>query len=844
MKRSASQSRSEDVMATPSRNKKFRLFNDPVHGHIELNEACQLIVDTKQFQRLRNIKQLGFVDFVFPGATHTRFEHALGTYHLAGKFLRSLKEYPILKEVSKKMETSNEDESSHISETDILCVEIAGLCHDLGCGPLSTFFSKRFLVANENDSFVKKWLRSRNVLMFEHMLKINSLEEKLERKFGLIKKDITFIKELIGGYECNGSTAWPYKGGRNEKQAFLYEIVSNHRNGVDVCKFDYMARDCHNLGIVNNFDAQRYMEFARIIEVDGEIQICTRKKELGNLYNMFFTRYNLHKFAYQHPVVCGIELISNNDDDTDVEDLDDDNEFIIKQSSRAGKKQCKRRRGISSKVSAVLDRTNTSTKAATMILASAFNEAGSSTSTVVLSKSTVHRQRQQRRKVAALEIKTTYVPSISVVHWDGKLIPDLCHTTTSISDRIAILLSSLNDGNVKLLGVPKLQSGSGQAAANAVVDNLKSWSCESKIIGMCFHTTAANTGKVKGACKLLEVALGRNLLWLACRHHMFEVLLADVFTACLGPSTGPEIAIFKLLRDNWSKIHHESKHIFPLIVVSDTVKAFISKELQQKQLREDYRELIALAARAVGLDVSEPIRKPGAIHRARWMAKAIYSLKMQLLLDGNENVLQLTDQQLQGIQRFNHFVLKVYIQSWFTCCSAVDAAVNDISLINRLHDYEEVHLCKIGLMMIKRHSWYLSNEMATLCLFSDLVSLENKAALVTAMISERGPHLLTTLPDSITDLQISREFFTTTRINCSFLDIPVKDWPHNNDYNDALRLTKNLKCVNDSAERGVALIQKFSAAAVDEEQKQFLLQVVEKYRQDFASCNREDLEQI
>ncbi|KAK0066099.1 hypothetical protein Bpfe_004220 [Biomphalaria pfeifferi] len=369
---------------------------------------------------------------------------------------------------------------------------------------------------------------------------------------------------------------------------------------------------------------------------------------------------------------------SNNDDDTDVEDLDDDNdnEFIIKQSSRAGKKQCKRRRVISSKVSAVLDRTNTSTRAATMILASAFNEAGSSTSTVVLSKSTVHRQRQQRRKVATLEIKTTYVPSISVVHWDGKLIPDLCHTTTSISDRLAILLSSLNDGNVKLLGVPKLQSGSGQAAANAVVDNLKSWSCESQII-----------------------------------------------------------------------------------VVSDTVKAFISKELHQKQLREDYRELIALAARAVGLDVSEPICKPGAIHRARWMAKAIYSLKMQLLLD-------------------------------------------------------------------------------------DLVSLENKAALVTAMISERGPHLLTTLPDSITDLQISREFFTTTRINCSFLDIPVKYWPHNNDYNDALRLTKNLKCVNDSAERGVALIQKFSAAAVDEEQKQFLLQVVEKHRQDFASCNREDLEQI
>ncbi|KAK0048653.1 hypothetical protein Bpfe_021933 [Biomphalaria pfeifferi] len=87
--------------------------------------------------------------------------------------------------------------------------------------------------------------------------------------------------------------------------------------------------------------------------------------------------------------------------------------------------------------------------------------------------------------------------------------------------------------------------------------------------------------------------------------------------------------------------------------------------------------------------------------------------------------------------------------------------------------------------------------MATLCLFSDLVSLENKAALVTAMISERGPHLLTPLPDSSTDGQSSRECFTTTRINC--LDIPVQGWPHHNDYNEALRLTQNLKWVHDSA---------------------------------------------
>ncbi|KAI8790200.1 deoxynucleoside triphosphate triphosphohydrolase SAMHD1 [Biomphalaria glabrata] len=104
-------------------NKSFRLFNDPVHGHIELNETCQLIVDTKEFQRLRDIKQLGFVDFVFPGATHTRFEHALGAYHLAGEFVRRLKKY------HPKPNATNADEEQ--DRRDILCIEIAALCHDI-----------------------------------------------------------------------------------------------------------------------------------------------------------------------------------------------------------------------------------------------------------------------------------------------------------------------------------------------------------------------------------------------------------------------------------------------------------------------------------------------------------------------------------------------------------------------------------------------------------------------------------------------------------------------------------------------------------------------------------------
>ena len=54
--------------------------------------------------------------------------------------------------------------------------------------------------------------------------------------------------------------------------------MANKRNGIDVDKWDYLARDCHHLGIKINFDHNRFMKFARVINVDGDVQICTRDK--------------------------------------------------------------------------------------------------------------------------------------------------------------------------------------------------------------------------------------------------------------------------------------------------------------------------------------------------------------------------------------------------------------------------------------------------------------------------------------------------------------------------------------------------------------------------------------
>ncbi|KAF4023613.1 hypothetical protein G4228_015186 [Cervus hanglu yarkandensis] len=265
----------------------MKVINDPIHGHIEFHPLLIRIIDTPQFQRLRYIKQLGGGYYVFPGASHNRFEHSLGVGYLAGCLVREL---------------SEKQPELQISERDILCVQIAGLCHDLGHGPFSHMFDGRFIPLARPGM---KWTHEQgSVMMFEHLINSNGLQDVMKR-YGLIpEEDISFIKEQITGPPASpikDSSKWLYKG-RPKEKSFLYEIVANKRNGIDVDKWDYFARDCHHLGIQNSFDYKRFIKFARVCEVDNMKHICTREKEVGNLYDMFYTRNCLHRRAYQHKV--------------------------------------------------------------------------------------------------------------------------------------------------------------------------------------------------------------------------------------------------------------------------------------------------------------------------------------------------------------------------------------------------------------------------------------------------------------------------------------------------------------------------------------------------------------
>ncbi|XP_065808325.1 deoxynucleoside triphosphate triphosphohydrolase SAMHD1-like [Labrus bergylta] len=162
-----------------------KVFNDPIHGSIELHPLLIKIIDTPQFQRLRFIKQLGGVYFVYPGASHNRFEHSIGVGYLAGKLAEALR--------SRQPDLS-------ITDRDVLCVQIAGLCHDLGHGPFSHLYDGLFLPkALEKKRKLKKWKHERGSrLMLDHLVKENNLKPMM--KYGLKpEEDITFIKEMIAG---------------------------------------------------------------------------------------------------------------------------------------------------------------------------------------------------------------------------------------------------------------------------------------------------------------------------------------------------------------------------------------------------------------------------------------------------------------------------------------------------------------------------------------------------------------------------------------------------------------------------------------------------------------------
>jgi HD superfamily phosphohydrolase len=103
-------------------NDKSRTVFDAIHGHLTFDSYVWDIIDTIPFQRLRNLRQTGNLHYVFPSATHSRFEHSIGVAYLSNKLFTHL--------------ATNKEDFRYYEKV----VTLAGLCHDLGHGPFSHLF--------------------------------------------------------------------------------------------------------------------------------------------------------------------------------------------------------------------------------------------------------------------------------------------------------------------------------------------------------------------------------------------------------------------------------------------------------------------------------------------------------------------------------------------------------------------------------------------------------------------------------------------------------------------------------------------------------------------------------
>lgn len=250
-------------------NIKEKLIFDPIHGYMDFNPLCLQIIDTPEFQRLRNIKQLGTCYLVFPGASHNRFEHSLGVAFLARKMMLNLQ---------------YKQQELNITDRLIDLVEVAGLCHDLGHGPFSHIFDHQFI--KQFPSIINRHHEQRSCQIFKFIIQKYQIDINSE--------EVNLICQLIN----------PTKD-KIIKPKFLYNIVSNIDNGIDVDKFDYIKRDAYNIGLNFNFDYDRVLKQAKVINDT----ICYPDKIIYELYDLFKIRYQLHLRIYTHPVVRCIEFM-------------------------------------------------------------------------------------------------------------------------------------------------------------------------------------------------------------------------------------------------------------------------------------------------------------------------------------------------------------------------------------------------------------------------------------------------------------------------------------------------------------------------------------------------------
>jgi HD superfamily phosphohydrolase len=231
------------------------VIRDPLWDNIRLDHAALLALDTPAVQRLRYIRQVGHSFLVYPGATHTRFEHALGAYHLTRRALIALDEVGELRPLPPE---------------DCLAVRMAALLHDVGHYPFSHALEEAGFPSHEALGVA----RLSEGELGSVLLQIGG--DDFPRQVG----------ELITGVSAN-----PLQG-----------LISG---SIDLDKVDYLSRDARMCGVpYGTVDVDRLLSSLTLVEVaPGQFEVGVQEKGVSALESLLFAKYQMYRNVYWHHAV-------------------------------------------------------------------------------------------------------------------------------------------------------------------------------------------------------------------------------------------------------------------------------------------------------------------------------------------------------------------------------------------------------------------------------------------------------------------------------------------------------------------------------------------------------------
>ncbi len=259
-------------------------IRDPIHGSIFLTECEEAIIESVEFQRLREIKQLGFSEFSFPGATHNRFLHSIGVSHVSGKvFDHIFRAYPFQKSQNKlKFRT---------------LVKLAALLHDIGHGPLS-----------HTTEEVMPQLSELDIAVYTNQTNRKSNHEDYTIKFVTQSNIAKIISEYchdIDPYHvaCLIDKNLPsdpevFQDGKIDYRMLLSQIVSSE---LDADRMDYLERDSFYCGIsYGNIDRDWLIQNLTIHIKDYKAYLALNRRALYSFDDFLISRHHMHLMVYFH----------------------------------------------------------------------------------------------------------------------------------------------------------------------------------------------------------------------------------------------------------------------------------------------------------------------------------------------------------------------------------------------------------------------------------------------------------------------------------------------------------------------------------------------------------------